>query len=127
MQDLDDELLKSTEARLLGREMRHMREHMEQFAQSQREISASLVVLARLETNHAAILSRQSELTKSAEGHEDRLREVELNMPGLKELRKWVIGGVIAGVGMLGASLIKLVLVDPVQSPRTYYVSPDKP
>lgn len=123
----DDDLLQSTEARLLGREMRNMREHMEQFAVSQREISASLAVLSRLEVNHASFLERQIELAKTTRNQEERLRSVELDMPGLKELRKWVIGGVIAGVGMLGASLIKLVIVDPSQPPRIHFVAPEKP
>jgi hypothetical protein len=41
---------------------------------------------------------------------QSRLDDIEVEMPGLKELRKWVIAGIIGALGMLGAALITLVV-----------------
>lgn len=43
--------------------------------------------------------------------HENRLRCIEKEMPGLVEQRKWVVGGVLTGLGMIGMALLKLVVM----------------
>jgi hypothetical protein len=42
-----------------------------------------------------------------------RLAAIETQMPGLTELRKFVVGGVVAGVGMILVALVALVLKGP--------------
>ena len=40
-----------------------------------------------------------------------RVNAIELSMPQLKETRKWVVTGILAGIAMMGAALLKLVFV----------------
>jgi hypothetical protein len=42
--------------------------------------------------------------------HEERVAAIEAVMPGLKETRGWVILGILAGLGMIGAGVLKLVV-----------------
>lgn len=45
------------------------------------------------------------------ENQEERLRVIENDMPQLLETRKWVVGGIITGVGMMLVALLKLVFI----------------
>lgn len=82
--------------------------------------------LVRIEERQQATGDRLALGAQTFQDHESRLRKVELAMPdnldkrlsvieialpGLKELRTWVIMGVLGGLGMMGAALVKLVLV----------------
>jgi hypothetical protein len=40
-----------------------------------------------------------------------RVSSIELAMPQLQETRKWVILGILGGLGLMGAALLKLVFV----------------
>ncbi len=40
-----------------------------------------------------------------------RVNAIELAMPQLKETRRWVVTGILAGIAMMGAALLKLVFV----------------
>lgn len=44
---------------------------------------------------------------------EKRLLAIETAMPGLKEIRKWVVMGILGGLGMMGAALGHLILTMP--------------
>lgn len=46
---------------------------------------------------------------KLIDDHEERMREVEEQMPLLTETRKWVVMGVVSGLGMMLAGLVKLL------------------
>lgn len=41
-----------------------------------------------------------------------RMNDVEVEMPGLKELRRWVIGGILAALAMMGGAIFKLAISD---------------
>lgn len=43
----------------------------------------------------------------------ERVDIVEVEMPGLLELRKWVIAGILAALSMMGLSLFKLAVYNP--------------
>lgn len=90
------------------------------------KIVDALSSLVRIEERQQATGDRLALGAQTFQDHEARIRKVELdmpnnldhrlssietNMPGLKELRKWVIMGVLGGLGMMGAALVKLVLV----------------
>lgn len=44
------------------------------------------------------------------EALDKRLSSIEIAMPALKEGRKWIVMGVLGGLGMMGMALLKLVL-----------------
>jgi len=88
-------------------------------------IAAALQTLVRIEERQLHVSKRFDEFSAGATSREERLRQVELAMPenldkrlssiettlpGLKELRKWVISGVLGGLGMMGAAILHTVL-----------------
>jgi ElaB/YqjD/DUF883 family membrane-anchored ribosome-binding protein len=75
------------------------------------QLTAGMTALIRIEERQQQIVERLSDGTEKMKQLDDRVRDVELAMPQLVETRKWVIGGVLAGVGMIGAALLKLVMI----------------
>jgi hypothetical protein len=88
-------------------------------------ISTALQSLVRIEERQVYSASQLSELSVDVRDQELRLRQIEvalpknldhrlaaleLAMPGLKELRKWVVMGVVSGVGMIGAAVVHTVM-----------------
>ena len=88
-------------------------------------ITEVLQTLVRIEERQILTTQRLSELGASAAKHDERLRETELAvpenlgrrlntiealMPGLKEMRTWVIGGVLGCLGMMGVAVAHTVL-----------------
>jgi len=88
-------------------------------------ITETLQSLVRIEERQIQTGSRLSDVAITLKDYDDRLRvlekavpenldkrlvSIETKMPGLSESRKWVVMGVLAGVGMIGAALVHLVL-----------------
>ncbi len=76
-------------------------------------IEASLVLLVRLEERHSnsqAAIDRafkaQASLSEEIDALKETVSAIQHDLPGLKELRKWVIGGVAFGVTTLIGALI---------------------
>lgn len=74
-------------------------------------ISQSISLLVRIDERQIAISERLQLGAATMQKHEDRINAVELAMPGLKELRSYVITGIVAGVGMIAVAVVKLVLI----------------
>lgn len=89
------------------------------------DIGQSLVILARIDERHINIAeslvkvidtqglhaSRLAAIERSIPNELDkRLGSIETSMPGLKETRGWVMGGILSGVGMIGLAVVALVL-----------------
>ena len=73
-------------------------------------IVTTLDSLVRIEERQIVINTRLNEGTVAMALQSERISRLEVAMPGLKELRAWVITGVLSGIGMMGASLIHLIL-----------------
>ena len=104
--------LTSVDAKILNMRLDTMQTEMNRIGEAAVEISQSLQVLSRLEQGHQGILDRLKDGAERFKSHESRLQTIEVHMPALIELRKWVIGGILAGLGMVGVAIFKLVLVD---------------
>ena len=74
-------------------------------------IGQSISLLVRVDERQVAIAERLQAGAVTMQKHEDRLTAIETAMPGLKEMRRWVIGGILAGIGMIGAAVLKLVFI----------------
>lgn len=74
------------------------------------DLGQSMLLLARLEERHQSVTAQLLTGAQSMAAFETRLASVETKMPGLNEMRAWVIGGVLAGIGMIGTAVIKLVM-----------------
>ena len=92
-----DDQMESTEAKVIAVHLSHM--------------SGSIERLSK------AVEDMGEKLERRMGDHETRLQSIERDMPGLKELRRYVIAGVVAGVGMIGAALMKLVVYDVPRLP----------
>lgn len=98
---------------VLHSKLENVQEELKRMGAAMSQISESLQILARLEQGHSGILERLRDGAARFKEQDARISAIEQTMPGLKELRVWVIGGVLGGASMLGVALLKLVLVDP--------------
>jgi hypothetical protein len=124
MSDPTAPLLSSVEARLIAAQLGHLTDETRRNADGIAAIGESLHVLTRLEENQSHIAEKLKEGSMRMSDHERRLQIVEQDLPGLRELRKWVIAGVLAGLGMVGASLFKLVVLDVPRLPVSTQYTP---
>ena len=97
---------------------------VEKIEQAVVQIADSMQQLARLEERHAATrtsLDRAFCCIEDNKAAVDRLAgrvsSIERHMPGLIELRKWVITAVVAIVGLVGTSVVGMALVRDGQPP----------
>lgn len=73
-------------------------------------IGTSISLLVRIDERQVAIAERLQLGAATMQKHEERLSSIEAAMPGLKEMRTYVVAGVVAGAGMIGVALLKLVV-----------------
>lgn len=111
--------MSSAEARLLEAKVQHVAEQVTRSNVALEDVSRKLEPLPALVTSMEWIRQDLARGTATMVDHDARLKRIEQDMPGLKELRRWVIAGVLAGVGMLGAALLKLVILDLPRIPTT--------
>lgn len=114
--------LTSAEARIISTQLGHLVSETKRNADAVAAIGESLHVLTRLEESQGNVVEKLKEGSIRMSDHERRLQIVEQELPGLRELRKWVIAGVLAGVAMVGTALVKLVIVDVPRIPQ--YAAP---
>lgn len=105
-------MITSAEAKLLEMQLGFIRENTAETRASLNSIADKLQVLPAMQQAQVNIQMELQRGTQLMADHEKRLQTVERDMPGLKELRRWVIAGVVAGVGMVGTALFKLVIID---------------
>lgn len=117
---IDDTMsvLASAEARIIGASLSHLASETKRNADAVEQINQSLRVLTRLEQAHGTVLDKLKEGSMRMTDHEGRLLTIEKYMPGLLETRKWVVGGVLAGIAMIGGALFKLVILDVPRIPQ---------
>jgi hypothetical protein len=74
-------------------------------------IRETLQTLAMLEVRHAETRESMARMYSSMDDLEKRTTAIELAMPLFHLTSKWVIGGVVAVVGMVGIGFLKFVFV----------------
>jgi hypothetical protein len=79
--------------------------------QAVKSIDGSLQILARLEQRHAETRDGLERAFGEIADHEARVRVIESEQPTTKLIKGWVITGVLAGLGMIGLAMVKLVMV----------------
>ena len=75
-----------------------------------KSIDTSLQTLARLEVHHAETRDGLERAFTDLGDHEARMRVIEVEMPTVKLIRNWVIGGVLSSVGMIGAAVFGVLM-----------------
>lgn len=115
------------ESEVIDIRVRNLERSVGKIEQAMESIDESLKTLARLEVHHAetrdgltrafeemkTIKTEQSTVNKDVE---ERMREIEGQMPTLKLIRNWVIGGVGALLALVCLALTSLVLIVPKAS-----------
>lgn len=81
------------------------------------KLTDAVTGIERLETRQIALVGEIEAARKSQSSFETRIASIEHQMPGLLELRKWVVGGMVTGIGMMLVAVASLVLY-----PRQYVV-----
>ena len=104
---------------MLEASLASIRGDQRRLADAVQEISRNIAVLTRVEVQQSHTSEQVSAVTARLNDHEQRLQVVERNMPQLLEMRKWVIMGILAGAGMMGTAVVKLVLVDGKPAPSS--------
>jgi len=83
-------------------------------------ISEAVQAIAALEERHAETTRALGRAFTAIQDVDTRVRAIEVVLPGLKEIRRWVIAAVLGIVGLVGVGLIGVVVV----LPRAYAVAP---
>lgn len=86
------------------------------------KLTDAVTGIERLETRQIALVSEIEAARKSQSSFEQRIAAIEHDMPGLRELRKWVVGGMVTGIGMMLIAVASLVLY-----PKQYVVLTTNP
>lgn len=110
--------MSDTDVQVLHHRVSAVERAVERIADAVEKIGENTAQLAVLEQRHSETrdgLERAFDAIGKCETRhestESRLRDIEMSMPGLRETRRWVIGGILAMCSMVGAAVIGLVLV----------------
>lgn len=109
--------MNSAEAQVLAERTQHMQTDMARTLEAMQDIQRKLDVLPLMSATVEHLRADLVRSTTAARDHEKRLQTIENQLPGLTEMRRWVIGGILASLGMMGTALVKLVIVDPLREP----------
>lgn len=101
-----------TEQRIsaLESEVAHTRATSDRIERRLESIDENLKILVRIEERQIAASQRMDAAEEVQKEHGTRLSVIEVKMPGLLESRRWIVGGVLASVGMIGIALAHTVL-----------------
>lgn len=101
----------------LERDRDEDRVRFERFERAVESIDNSLKTLTRLEIHNSETQEAIKRAFNSIADHETRLRPIEADLPTLRLVRGWVIGGVIGVCSLLGVAVLSLVVVNNKQPP----------
>jgi hypothetical protein len=94
----------SPDTAVLATELRGVAADVAEVKNTLRDLSQAMVLLVKMEQSQSHLDERVRGIAQVVKDQEERLQEVERDLPRLKELRKWVIAGVGAiGIAVVGA------------------------
>ena len=99
-----------TELERLGDRMANIENAIERITVCTQSIAENVKVIAVLEERHAETSRAIERAFQVMKEIEVRVRVVEVELPGLKEIRQWVMTGVLTTVGFVGAAVVALVV-----------------
>ncbi len=92
--------------RLLEQDREDMRDAIE-------SIKGSLQALVRLEERHAETREALGRAFKESKDIHDRVSAIEKVIPGLVEMRGWLVKANLGILGLIGLAIIGLVVIAP--------------
>jgi dihydrodipicolinate reductase len=99
----------------LDERMDHLQAAQKQQADAMIVFTQSLRTLSVIEYQQTQILQALSASAGRMDDIDKRVRTIEEKLPGLVEVRRWVIAGMLAAVGMMGMALMQLAVWGPAQ------------
>lgn len=109
--------MNSNEASLLQMELSHVREGMGRQDLMLGEVLKAVNVLPVVQSQLNVMQLDMARGTGVMSDHEKRIQAVERDMPALREIRGWVVAGVLFCVTALGGAVVKLVIIDRPPAP----------
>lgn len=121
----ETEVIEEHRIQQLEREVQGARAANERVEKKIDSIADALRILVRIEERQVAANTRLAALEDGQQETQQRLRQLEVAMPenidkrlvsietklpGLVEARRWVVMGVLSGIGMIGLAVVHLVL-----------------
>lgn len=95
--------------RILNFQLEQQKEELKQIREALKQIAEAFNKLALLEEKHNTIQSFAGRMSDRIDGFEERIREIERQQPIDKLVGKWVIGGVIGIVTLVGAAAVSFI------------------
>ncbi len=71
-----------------------------------KSVATTLAAVGRIEDRQITLMDKMSDADKRHEKMDERLTVVERDMPGLRELRKWVVVGLVGSIGISSANFM---------------------
>ena len=92
------------------RRLRAVESSMDELKRAVAQVADAINKLVLIEERSLETRRTIDRAFETLKDHEQRLREVEEQMPLLVETRRWVVLGVLAGLSMMLAGLAKLLI-----------------
>lgn len=123
----------SAEGRLVSMQLAYLRSDLAEVKGTMTNMASSLASLVRIEEQQSTMrqgLDRAfTQIAKSDDERDaigKRLDKVENELPNYRGLRKWIIGGILSGLGILTTAVFFQFIVSPLQRGWTLQ-PPQKP
>ncbi len=108
---------------VLGTILSGLKDEVSDMKQAMTKMASAMSTLAAVEQRQSDQTARMTDAFTILTKQSDRIAVIEVDMPGLREMRKLVWMGLVAGVGMMFVAVFSLVLRQPV----TQYVNTTPP
>lgn len=95
---------------LIERRLDVVERAIEEIRDATRSIAESVSKIVLLEERHAETTRALERAFGALKEVEHRLREIEVELPGLREVRRWVLGMVFGVLGAVGTAVLALVV-----------------
>jgi hypothetical protein len=102
--------IQSTEGRLLASMLEAQGRQLERVEETLQRVTEVLESIGRLDERLGSIQRQQVTDRSEIAAQSERIRIMEVSMPALKEIRRWVIGAVAACFGMIGTGIVAIVV-----------------
>ena len=107
-------MLTSIEGTVLAVKLDHLKEQMVEMTKGMTEMQKTLQMLVRVEEQQRDFRGALDRAFSEIKTERDKLTLLLQEMPSYRALRRWVIGGIIAGMGMMGVALFNLLVIQPL-------------
>ena len=90
--------------------LRMLEGNHDELQEAVKSIRDSLQSLVRLEERHIETKQSINRAFVELKSVDDRVKDIEIEIPALKEVRGWIITGVLGVMGLVGIALLTLVV-----------------